>query len=100
MKDDDLKDFRRQCERNLQRSVEEQMRYGFCYVYKPVLDDAPWRSFDSTAAYRKWCRENLPEYLGYGELNELQHRILQAESPLEFFDEVYEKVRPNLQKPL
>jgi hypothetical protein len=71
MKDDDLKDFRLQCERNLQRTVEERMRYGFCYVYKPVMDDATWRSFDSTAAYRKWCRENLPEYLGYGEPDEL-----------------------------
>jgi hypothetical protein len=65
MKNDGLDDFRKQCERNLQRTVEERMRYGFCYVYKPVLDDAPWRSFDSTDAYRKWCRENLPEYLGY-----------------------------------
>ncbi|MEP6636537.1 MAG: hypothetical protein ABJB97_07405 [Acidobacteriota bacterium] len=54
------------------------MRYGFCYVYKPILDDAPWRSFDSTAAYRKWCRENLPEYLGYGELTALQKEILNA----------------------
>jgi hypothetical protein len=32
MKDDDFKDFRLQCERNLQRTVEEQMHYGFCYV--------------------------------------------------------------------
>ncbi len=78
MKDDELEDFRQQCERNLQRSVEDRMRYGFCYVYKPVLDDAPWRSFDSTAAYRKWCRENLPEYLGYGEPDALQKEILNA----------------------
>jgi hypothetical protein len=73
-----LEDFRKQCERNLQRSVMERMRYGFCYVYKPVLDDAAWRSFDSTAHYRKWCRENLPEYLGYGEPNDLQKEILNA----------------------
>ena len=78
MKNNELEDFREQCERNLQRSVEERIRYGFCYVYKPVLDDAPWRSFDSTAAYRKWCRENLPEYLGYGEPNALQREILNA----------------------
>ena len=76
MTGDDLDDFRLQCERNLQRSVEERMQYGFCYVYKPVLDDAPWRSFDSTSAYRKWCRENLPEYLGYGETNAVQKEIL------------------------
>lgn len=78
MKDDDLSDFRQQCVRGLQRSVEERMRYGFCYVYKPVMDDAPWRSFESTAAYRKWCRENLPEYLGYGEPNSLQKKTLNA----------------------
>src|SRR6266550_6075767 len=47
MKDDDLIDFRQQCERGLQRSVADRMRYGFCYVYKPVLDDAPWRSLDA-----------------------------------------------------
>lgn len=75
---DDLEDFRSQCERNLQRGMTERLRYGFCYVYKPVLDDASWRSFDSTAAYRKWCRENLPEYLGYGEPNDLQKEILNA----------------------
>ena len=76
MNGDGLDDFRLQCERNLRRSVEERMHYGFCYVYKPVLDDAPWRSFDSTADYRKWCRENLPEYLGYGETSPVQKGII------------------------
>jgi hypothetical protein len=71
-----LDDFREQCERSLSRSVEERMRYGFNYVYKPVLDDADWRSFNSTAEYRQWCRENLPEYLGYGELDDLQRQVL------------------------
>lgn len=71
-----LDDFREQCERSLRRSVEERMRYGFNYVYKPVLDDADWRSFNSTAEYRQWCRENLPEYLGYGELDDLQRQVL------------------------
>jgi hypothetical protein len=65
MKRDWLEDFNRQCERNLARNVAERMRYGFNYVYKPVLDDASWRSFDSTEAYRLWCREHLPKYLGY-----------------------------------
>ena len=78
MGSDDLDDFREQCERSLRRSVEERMRYGFCYVYKPVMDDAPWRSFESTAAYRKWCSENLPKYLGYGETDSLQQEILDA----------------------
>jgi hypothetical protein len=38
--------------------------------------------------------------VGYGEPDELQQRILKAESPLEFLDEVYERASPNLQKPL
>ena len=76
MHKDDLQDFREQCERSLRRSVAERMRYGFNYVYKPVLDDAEWRSFNSMAEYRQWCRENLPEYLGYGELTELQRQVL------------------------
>ena len=63
---DGLEEFREQCRRNLERGVEERMRYGFNYVYKPVLDDAEWRSFDTMEAYRHWCAENLPSYLGYG----------------------------------
>lgn len=90
MQQDSLADFKEQCRRSLKRSVQDRMRYGFCYVYKPVLDDAPWRSFDSTAAYRKWCRENLPEYLGYGELTELQRQILDGElSLVQALQEVY-----------
>lgn len=76
MNRDGLADFKEQCQRSLQRTVEERMRYGFNYVYKPVLDDADWRSFSSTAEYRQWCRENLPEYLGYGELTDLQRQVL------------------------
>jgi len=41
------------------------MNYGFTYEYKPVLDDVSCRSFDSMEEYRRWCQENLPEYLGY-----------------------------------
>ena len=73
---DELENFREQCRRSLQRSVEDRMRYGFNYVYKPVLDDVEWRSFASMAEYREWCRQNLPEYLGYGELTDLQRQVL------------------------
>jgi len=45
MRDTDLEDFRGQCERSIERTVADRMRYGFNYVYKPVLDDAKWRSF-------------------------------------------------------
>jgi hypothetical protein len=77
MERDELQDFREQCEHGLKRSVEERMRHGFYYVYKPVMDDADWRSFESMEEYREWCRVNLPEYLGYGELTDEQRKILE-----------------------
>ena len=48
------------------RSLENRFRYAFIRTYKPVMDDAPYRSFETTAAYRAWCEENLPSWLGYG----------------------------------
>jgi hypothetical protein len=57
--------FREQCRRQMARPLDQRIKYGFCRMHKPVLDDAPWRSFDSMADYRAWCEANLPEYLGY-----------------------------------
>lgn len=31
-----------------------------------VLDDAPYRSFDTMEQDRQWCEANLPEWLGDG----------------------------------
>ena len=50
------------------RPLEQRMRYAFIKTYKPVLDDATYRSFDTMADYRRWCEENLPDWLGYGRL--------------------------------
>lgn len=47
------------------RPFKLHMKYAFVHTYKPVLDDAPYRSFETTAEYRKWCNENLPKWLGY-----------------------------------
>ena len=58
-------DFRNQCRRQMRRPMEQRIKYGFCRMYKPVLDDAPWRAFHSMAAYRAWCETNLPNYLGF-----------------------------------
>jgi len=33
-----------------------------------VLDDAPFRAFDTMEDYRRWCEENLPDWLGYARL--------------------------------
>jgi hypothetical protein len=48
------------------RSLAQRIKYGFIRTYKPVLDDAEFRAFDSMAEYRAWCEANLPEWLGYG----------------------------------
>ena len=48
------------------RPLDVRMRYAFIHTYKPVLDDARFRAFATMADYRKWCQDNLPEWLGYG----------------------------------
>ena len=60
-----LEEFRERCRRQMGRPIEARIRYGFCRTYKPVLDDAPWRAFDTMADYRAWCDANLPDYLGF-----------------------------------
>ncbi len=60
-----MEDFKDQCRRQLERSVNERIKYGFFNCYKPVLDDAPFRSFETTAEYRAWADAELPRYLGF-----------------------------------
>ena len=50
------------------RPLKVRFRYAFIRTYKPVLDDASFRAFDTMAEYRKWCEENLPDWLGYGRI--------------------------------
>ena len=65
MKTSEEDEWRGQCRRQLDRDVTTRIKYGFCHVHKPVLDDAPFRAFATLAEYREWCEKNLPEYLGY-----------------------------------
>jgi hypothetical protein len=60
-----LEEFREQCRRQMERPLASRIKYGFYRVHKAVVDDAPWRSFDTMAEYRAWCEANLPDYLGY-----------------------------------
>ena len=60
--DDWILDF----EAAARRTIQERLRYAFIRTPKPVLDDEPYRSFDTMADYRRWCEENLPSWLGYG----------------------------------
>jgi hypothetical protein len=62
--DSSWQEFREQYRRQMARPLSERIRYGFCRIYKPVLDDVPWRVFDTMAEYRVWGDEKLPEYLG------------------------------------
>ena len=48
------------------RPLALRFRYAFIHTYKPVLDDAGYRSFDTMEDYRRWCEEHLPAWLGYG----------------------------------
>ena len=41
------------------------MKYAFIKTYKPVLDDAQCRTFDTMEEYRQWCERELPSWLGY-----------------------------------
>ncbi len=64
--DAELREWRREFEAAARRSLPTRVKYAFVRTYKPVLDDARFRSFDTLADYRAWCEANLPSWLGYG----------------------------------
>lgn len=47
------------------RPLRQRFKYAFIRTYKPVLDDAPFRAFDTMEDYRRWCERELPEWLGF-----------------------------------
>jgi len=64
----DLRQWREEFEAAATRPLEQRMRYAFIHTYRPVLDDAEYRSFDTLEEYRQWCEKNLPDWLGYGRI--------------------------------
>jgi hypothetical protein len=58
-------DWRAEFEAAARRPLEQRWRYAFIKTYKPVLDDARFRAFDTMEDYRIWCERNLPRWLGY-----------------------------------
>ena len=60
------KEWLEEFEAAAKRPLALRWKYAFIKTYKPVLDDATYRSFDTTADYRRWCAEHLPSWLGYG----------------------------------
>jgi hypothetical protein len=63
---EELRRWHEEFEANMRRPLATRFKYSFIKTYRPVLDDAPYRSFETMADYRKWCEENLPSWLGYG----------------------------------
>ena len=63
---EELRAWNEEFEAAARRPLKTRFRYAFIRTYKPVLDDAPYRSFDTMAEYRAWCERELPSWLGYG----------------------------------
>jgi len=49
----------------LSRSVDERIRLGIIPLNLPVMNDAPYRVFESLDDYRAWADCEMPRYLGY-----------------------------------
>ena len=81
MHEDWRPEFLEECRRTMRMSVDDRIRYGFTYEYKPILDDES-RSFESMEDYRRWCDENLPEHLGYGSPEEIDQEELDRQTAL------------------
>src|SRR5438093_9664479 len=60
------------------RPLETRMRYAFIHTYKPVMDDAKYRAFDTMKDYRRWCEENLPVMI---QPEDLPEALTETKSP-------------------
>jgi len=63
---EELREWRAEFDAAARRPLKTRLKYAFVRTYKPVLDDMPYRAFDTTAQYRSWCERELPSWLGYG----------------------------------
>ncbi|MCA1852171.1 MAG: hypothetical protein ACT4QB_03725 [Gammaproteobacteria bacterium] len=63
---EELRQWREEFDAAAKRPLRTRFRYAFIHTYKPVLDDAGYRSFDTMEDYRAWCERELPSWLGYG----------------------------------
>ena len=62
----DTKELWKEFDAAWERGIETRCKYSFIKTHKPVIDDAPFRAWKTTADYRRWCDENVPSWLGYG----------------------------------
>ena len=65
-RDPQVAEWESEFEAAARRPLSVRMHYAFIRTYKPVLDDAPFRAFETMAEYREWCDQHLPAWLGYG----------------------------------
>ena len=49
----------------LTRAVEDRISLGFVPLKIPVIDEMPYRIFETMEEYRKWLEKELPRFLGY-----------------------------------
>jgi len=49
----------------LSRTIKECIELGFVLMKIPIVDEVPYRIFDSMDEYRRWANANLPKWLGY-----------------------------------
>jgi hypothetical protein len=63
---EELREWQAEFAAAARRPFEQRLKYSFIKTYKPVLDDAKSRAFDTMAEYREWCERELPSWLGYG----------------------------------
>jgi hypothetical protein len=61
-----LREWRAEFEAAARRPLALRVKYAFIKTYKPVMDDAAYRSFATMEDYRRWCETELPSWLGYG----------------------------------
>jgi hypothetical protein len=53
------------CMDGLSRTVEDRIDLGFLPLKIPVMDEMPYRIFETMEEYRKWSEKELPHFLGY-----------------------------------
>jgi len=49
----------------MSRTVEERISLGFLPIKIPIIDDLPYRIFETMEQYQEWLEKALPRYLGY-----------------------------------
>jgi len=63
----------------LSRTVEERINLGWIPIKLPVIDDMPYRIFETMKEYRRWTERTLPHYLGYYRKNDRESQQVSSD---------------------